>query len=102
MPDLQVVLTELHQALDKVIFGFSQKLLDSLATFGQGEVAISKVTQDASEVFPAAVNQDPAYAGTRGPTRSRLKYHSQLLPNRGCYLHRFNLLTTKKTYPLCR
>lgn len=102
MPDLQVVLTELHQAFDEVIFGFSQKLLDSLATFGQGEVAVSKVTQDASEVFPAAVDQDPACTGTRGPSSSRLKHHSQLLLNRGCYFHRFNLLTTQKTYPLCR
>lgn len=65
--DLQGVLTELYQALDEVILGFSQKLLDSLAPFGQGEVAVPKVAQDASEVLPTAVDQDPAWTVTRAP-----------------------------------
>lgn len=67
MSDLQVGLTEFDEALDEVVLGFGQKLLDSLAPFGQGEVAIPKVAQNASKVLPAAVDQDPAWTFTRGP-----------------------------------
>lgn len=80
MSDLQVVLTEFYEALDEVILGFSQKLLDSLAPFGQGEVAVPKVAQDASEVLPTAVDQDPAWTFTRGPRWGCVQLKTQQTP----------------------
>lgn len=59
MTRLQAALTELHQALDLVELGLGEHLLDRLAAFGQGGRAVAQEAQDAVEVFPAAVDQDP-------------------------------------------
>lgn len=59
--DLKGVLTKFQQALDEVILCLCQQLLDSLATFGQGDCAVPQVAQDAPKVFPTAIDQDPTW-----------------------------------------
>lgn len=63
---LQGCLALFHQALDQVVLGFCQQLLDLPAALGQGDCPVTQVVEYRTKVLPTAVNQDPACKEERG------------------------------------
>lgn len=62
---LQGCLALLHQALDQVVLGFCEQLLDLPTALGQGDRPVPQVVEYRTEVLPAAVDEDPACRGGR-------------------------------------
>lgn len=55
---LQGCLALFHQALDQVVLGFCQQLLDLPAALRQGDRPITKVVEYGTKVLPTPVNED--------------------------------------------